>query len=259
MPARANALHVFGAIAGSAVAVAAAAYLSYLSVCAFERAVAENFRCPRAGAGFSPARWAALRVMRAINRQSTEDAVRRLGVRDGDVVVEIGAGFGFGIRALAAAGLQRLDVWAVEISAEFRRELRVSTDLPENRIVDADAKALHAFLSDGSVDKILAVNVVYFLSPLEEYLREMWRVLRPGGVALLACKWLLVEGAEPPFVNTSADAVHDAVHAAGFELSVVNVDLSALGDARYSYQAVFCRKPPPSSPVISRLSEPPPP
>jgi SAM-dependent methyltransferase len=181
--------------------------------------------------------------MRAINRQSTEDAVRRLGVCDGDVVVEIGAGFGFGIRALSAAGLQGLDVWAVEISAKFRKELRASTGLPESRIVDADAKAM-PFLADESVDKILAVNVVYFLSPLAEYLREIRRVLRPGGVALLACKWPLVKGAEPPFVNTSAAAVHEAMRVAGFELSVEDVNLSALGDAKYSYQAVFCRKPP---------------
>jgi ubiquinone/menaquinone biosynthesis C-methylase UbiE len=37
-------------------------------------------------------------------------------------------------------------------------------------------------LGNDSVDKILAVNVLYFCSPIETALKEARRVLRPGGI-----------------------------------------------------------------------------
>ena len=183
------------------------------------------------------------RLMGKVNFPTIEDAVRRLGVADGECVVELGAGDGVGVRALAAAGRKGLDVWAVEISARFRATLLATTALSPSRVVDADAKAM-PFLASGSVDKVLAVNVVYFLDPLPVYLEELHRVLRPKtGVLLFACKFnLQVQPAVAPCVNVALAPVVAAMKEAGFEVSVEEVDLSGLGNAKYSYIAVKGRK-----------------
>ena len=226
-----KALFVLLLLPSSAIALAFAAIQ-------FRAALQQNMRAPSGSA----LGWLATRLMGKVNFPTIEDAVRRLGVADGECVVELGAGDGVGVRALAAAGRKGLDVWAVEISARFRATLLATTALPPSRVVDADAKAM-PFLASGSVDKVLAVNVVYFLDPLPVYLEELHRVLRPKtGVLLFACKFNLVSSNSAPFVNVALAPVVAAMKEAGFEVSVEEVDLSGLGDAKYSYTAIKGRK-----------------
>ena len=226
-------------LAGAAALLAGGAIALAFSAIQFRAALQQNMRAPSGSA----LGWLAARVMGKVNFPTIEDAVRRLGVADGECVVELGAGDGVGVRALAAAGRKGLDVWAVEISARFRATLLATTALPPSRVVDADAKAM-PFLASGSVDKVLAVNVVYFLDPLPVYLEELHRVLRPKtGVLLFACKFnLQIQPAVAPCVNVALAPVVAAMKEAGFEVSVEEVDLSGLGDAKYSYTAIKGRK-----------------
>lgn len=225
-------------LAGAAALLAGGAIALAFAAIQFRAALQQNMRAPSGSA----LGWLATRLMGKVNFPTIEDAVRRLGVADGECVVELGAGDGVGVRALAAAGRKGLDVWAVEISARFRATLLATTSLPPSRVVDADAKAM-PFLASGSVDKVLAVNVVYFLDPLPVYLEELHRVLRPKtGVLLFACKFNLVSSNSAPFVNVALVPVVAAMKEAGFEVSVEEVDLSGLGDAKYSYTAVTGRK-----------------
>lgn len=47
------------------------------------------------------------------------------------------------------------------------------------------ADAVQMPIADGSVDVAVAVNTVYFWEPLQDYLNEILRVLKPGGTLLL--------------------------------------------------------------------------
>ena len=195
-----------------------------------------NMRSPNQGiAGFLT-----MTLMERSNPPTILDAVKRLAPVDGDVVLEVGAGHGVGIRALMDTK-RRLDIWAVEISPAFREKLRETTALPADRIVDADARSL-SFLADGSVDKVMAINVVYFLDPLADYLRELHRVLKPGGRLLFGCKWKAAQalgmlGPAGPFKNKDQATVVEAMQAAGFEVTAVDVDLRT-GDPRHNYAAL---------------------
>ena len=51
--------------------------------------------------------------------------------------------------------------------------LRSAIDSGTLNVRGEDAANL-SFLSDGSVDRVLGMNVIYFLNPLEDYLRSLF-------------------------------------------------------------------------------------
>ena len=51
--------------------------------------------------------------------------------------------------------------------------LRSAIDSGTLHVRGEDAANL-SFLSDGSVDRVLGMNVIYFLNPLEDYLRSLF-------------------------------------------------------------------------------------
>ena len=61
------------------------------------------------------------------------------------------------------------------------------------------------------------MNVVYFLAPLEAYLKEMLRVLKPGGRVIFGTKPAAATFGSPAyFVNSDNSRVVAAMIAAGF-------------------------------------------
>lgn len=89
-------------------------------------------------------------------------------------VIDVGAG-----RGELSARLARLghDVTAVEKYTE-----QFEADVP---LVEADADQELPF-ADESVDAVMAVEILEHLENPRGFLREAWRVLRPGGVAIVS-------------------------------------------------------------------------
>jgi len=197
----------------------------------FRRKLGENLRAP--GDGFFGS--LAIKMMTKVNRKTSEDGVRRLDIRSGETVVELGPGMGFGLRESLRFEPGRLV--GVEISEEFRKALSAS-DMADNiEIRSEDARDLSAFLEEGSVHKLLAVNVIYFLNPLPEYARELHRILHPDGVALFACKFDVIRTADKSiFVNTDSEAIEKVLHAHGLSVRAEHVDL---GHPQMSYTALW--------------------
>lgn len=198
------------------------------------RFLSRNARAP--GRTFVGAK--ASQFMTKVNRQTSEDAARRLGVGTNHCVLELGPGSGWGIRALAAAKPKRLV--GVEISPRFRAELS-AVQLPVKlELFGEDAIDMRAFLSDGAVDRLLAVNVVYFLDPLPAYAAELYRVMATGGQGILACKLDRVQdNHDDVFVNKDQKAIVGTFEDAGFTVSAEAVDL---GDPLKNYTAIHIRK-----------------
>lgn len=125
----------------------------------------------------------------------------------------------------------------VEISDDFRKELtRVVQDeivliQDENdktiiEIYGNDCKDM-IFLEDSSVDKIFAMNVIYFLDPLADYLKELHRVIKPGGVLVWGCKFKLIPTDSRVFINVDEESILEAMEVAGFKTSSEFVEVSA--------------------------------
>ncbi len=126
----------------------------------------------------------------------------------------------------------------VEISSEFQRTLHhlLQHEIPKDifptpiEVHDTDCKSM-TFLGDNSVDTIFGFNLVYFLHPLDEYISEMKRVLKPGGKVVFGCKFgsLPIKGSCDVFINVDRKEICMAMEKAGL-VDVVSEKVLVGGD-----------------------------
>ncbi len=118
--------------------------------------------------------------------QPPEVVVDRSGVGEGMAVLDLGCGVGTLTiplaRAVGPAGM----VYAVDLNGRSLEVLRRKLERPENsdvrgRIETLRASATDLPLKDGSIDACVAVAVIQEIPDRVRALREVWRVLRPGG------------------------------------------------------------------------------
>ncbi len=148
-----------------------------MSLDGFWHGVGQQLRCPTG-------HWGRLtgRLMAFANRGPNRIAIDALGVRPGDVVLELGFGPGMGVKALSRLASQGA-VLGIDRSPEM-----VSQASRNNRNAVAEGRvSLRRGVfealpwKDEIIDKILAVNVAYFFGRDGQAIREARRVLRPGG------------------------------------------------------------------------------
>lgn len=114
-------------------------------------------------------------------------ALDLLAVRAEDRVLEVGCGRGdilFQIAARARRGFAAgIDVSELMLQhARFRNRPWIARRRAEVRRADSADLAVY---EDGGFDQVLGVNVVYFWDEPRRHLRELRRVLRPGGHLVL--------------------------------------------------------------------------
>jgi SAM-dependent methyltransferase len=111
----------------------------------------------------------------ALNRMTNTAFVGFLGVTPGARVLEVGSGLGL-LAVAAAAAADDVRVIGVEISAE---QIAAAATSPHVTYRQGDAHALD--FPDGSFDLVYARYVLEHVARPEAVLREMRRVVRPGG------------------------------------------------------------------------------
>jgi ubiquinone/menaquinone biosynthesis C-methylase UbiE len=125
----------------------------------------------------------------------------------GDVVVDVGCGTGRAVGELAALGARAVGVDLDEGVIEVARRR-----WPEGEFRVGDAAALP--LDDGSVSGYRADKVLHNLGEPESAVAEAWRVLRPGGRAVLVGQdWdtVVIDSADPATTRAAVHARADAV------------------------------------------------
>ncbi len=126
-------------------------------------------------------------------RTAAEALVERLPAADGEPlqVLDLGCGSGASTRALidawAARGgsADRLSVTGVDASEGMAEQARAKTWPPSVTLVVSDAVAHLESLPSGSVDGVLAAYLLRNVPDRARLVREVARVLRPGGTFVL--------------------------------------------------------------------------
>lgn len=141
--------------------------------------------------------------MRLLNAIPNRRAIAMLDIAETDDVLELGFGPGHALRALAKRAI-RGSVTGIDQSATMLAAARAHN---RRAITEGQMRLLHGSferipLPSASIDKVLAVNIAYFISPLGHSLNEARRVLRPGGLMSLyvtdysAMRWAQFAGPE---------------------------------------------------------------
>ena len=194
----------------------------------------ENMRSPQT-IGLA---WVARTLMNYSNAQVSIDFVNRKIVKKTDHVLELGVGNGLAIKDFAK--FSGNNIIGVDISAEFRRNL-LKMKLPKNIVIlENDAKDLSNEIPDGSIDKILAINVIYFLKPLGDYILEFKRILKKGGIGYLGCKFESIKNFDIEVApNRDERAIISQLSNLGFNASSDFIDL---GEDRSRYTFIRFEK-----------------
>jgi ubiquinone/menaquinone biosynthesis C-methylase UbiE len=125
-------------------------------------------------------------IMARVNRDAAAQIIELLKVRPDDKVLEIGFGPGVAIQLL----LQRLpagSVAGVDQSQEMVSQAAArNADALRNRRADLRYGSAEPLpFADHTFDKVLAINSMQAWPDASAGLREIWRVLRHGGIVAL--------------------------------------------------------------------------
>eukprot|EP00956_Cyclotella_meneghiniana_P034919 scaffold109491_cov81-Cyclotella_meneghiniana.AAC.2 len=193
--------------------------------------ISSQMRSPESGFGGT----IAMKIMKRFNERSIREATRRLKLKNSDTYVEIGAGNGDGLKTILDLNKQTSmqmpkRVVLIEISERFRNELhnimrQHHVDYTSRIEIRSEDCISMPYLSDDSVDTIFGMNVVYFLHPIETYLAEIKRVLKPSGRVIFGCKFGSVpkEGLTKEFVNVDRKKICNYLESEGFVVSMNKV------------------------------------
>ena len=181
--------------------------------------------------------WLAMKIMET-NANSTREAIRRLNLRRNDVFVELGTGHGESIRKIAEMDDSSIPkrIVCVEISETFRNELRQTiVKLPKELPIEIYGKDCieMPYLDDCTVTKMFGMNLVYFLHPIESYLKEINRVMSDRGQVVFGCKFGVIPSNTKEFVNTSKGSIVEAMDKAGFDVTTEQVQVGKNGSGNY--------------------------
>lgn len=113
------------------------------------------------------------------------EVYNRLLPLDGARIVELGCGAAAHTRAIAESG-RPASILACEVDTIQHEKNLAITDLPKVTFVHAGAQAIPA--EDGSVDIVLMFKSLHHvpMDSMDTALREIQRVLRPGGLAYIS-------------------------------------------------------------------------
>ena len=122
----------------------------------------------------------------AIQRQRTLNALR---LQPGEYAADMGCGPGFLVKEIAQAVGSKGLVFGIDNSPQMLNiaRARINT-LPQAKVVEAVVQQLP--FNDGMFDALACVQLLLFINDISQSLREMLRILKPGGrIAIIETDW----------------------------------------------------------------------
>ncbi len=189
------------------------------------------------------------RLMALANRTPNRMAIEALQIKPFDTVLELGFGPGRALRRLGALA-PRGTVLGIDQSADMLAQASWHNRRAIRRGQTALRLGPFAKLpfKNGSIDKILAVNVAYFFCQSADDLREARRVLRPGGRMVIyvsdkatMSRWPFVDG--ETHATYGIDELVALVRYGGFETDELTIEPVPLPFGYIGLIAVLQKRP----------------
>jgi ubiquinone/menaquinone biosynthesis C-methylase UbiE len=114
--------------------------------------------------------------------------LKKLGLRENDIVADLGAGTGF-YSVAAGAIVTGGKVYAVEIQKDFLEKIKYK--ISEAHLTNVETiwgnveKLGGTKLGDGIVDAVIASNILFQVEQKDKFIDEIKRILKPKGKVLL--------------------------------------------------------------------------
>jgi arsenite methyltransferase len=127
------------------------------------------------------------RALNLGNERAIAAAVDSAEIARGAVIADIGFGGGVGLQLLLDGVGDDGVVHGIEIADDMLRRARsrFDRDVGSGRLRLSRGSLTELPLDDNSVDALITVNTVYFITELDAACAELARVLRPGGRAVI--------------------------------------------------------------------------
>tara|TARA_B110001452_G_scaffold189066_1_gene159303 strand:+ start:238 stop:855 length:618 start_codon:yes stop_codon:yes gene_type:complete len=167
----------------------------------------------------------AIGIMDGAGNVDAKDFVANvLGDLSGKTILELGPGTGGATEDFVDAAEK---VYAIEISDVFQKKFKARAKLgpavESGKVVltgDETPKQVE-HIPDGSLDVVFGFNLVYFLSPLADYLKVYSAKLKPGGKMVFGCKEAAKMFGSGPgadiYVNLDWKKIQDMMGAVGIK------------------------------------------
>lgn len=200
----------------------------------------------------NPLGWWGRRKLRKMNEHHsplTDWGLSHLSIPLGGAILDVGCGGGRTVAKLAAASGTGM-VYGLDHSAEsVRVASRTNVELVQTgRVVIREGSVSQLPYADGIFDLVTAVETHFFWPNLPGDVREVWRVVKPGGLfAIIAEAYKDTTGAKPRIVGRTLkklgmtlltpDEHRELLVSAGFD------EVQVFTDPRKSWICAMGRKP----------------
>lgn len=137
--------------------------------------MAQQLRCPDGENGIEVAE-----MMNYTNSNIITKAITSLQIKDNDIILEIGPGNGNHVKDIVSKG-NNISYNGVDISETMIAEAgRINGGLADVGFTLSDGDTIP--FEDNYFDKVFTVNTIYFWKNPKNYAKEIYRVLKPGGM-----------------------------------------------------------------------------
>jgi len=167
--------------------------------------------------------------------QKPDEVVKALGIEEGEVIADIGAGSGYFTFRLAHAVGKTGRVYAVDVSPDMILHLnRRIRDLNLQNVVTILSAPDDPLLPDSSVNRFFICDTWHHIHGHAKYVALLKRMLKPGGqVVIVDFKNVKTPVGPPMEIRIDRDDLVKEMEANGFELAAEHTFLA------YQYFLVF--------------------
>jgi ubiquinone/menaquinone biosynthesis C-methylase UbiE len=157
-----------------------------------------------------------------------------LGIEQGDVVADLGAGTGFFTQPLSIQVGPEGKVYAVDIEPAMLDHLMQRTDVTTERVIPVLARPNDPKLPAGEIDVVVIMNTWHHIEKRVKYLRKLEKSLSPAGrVAVIDFRAGELPIGPPPDHKLSREEVVSEFEEANWRLVAESVMLP------YQYVLIF--------------------